>query len=74
MDHALKPCPCCGAAPKLCKMDTHGSHGCNEPEWMVKCDCGMRTRGVTHGYEGTDQQCQQMAASIWNRRTSQEKR
>ena len=46
---------------------TYG-HGDCPVEWSVRCECGLRTKGIPTGYEGTAAQCQEKAAAIWNRR------
>lgn len=64
----LDACPCCGGLPKMTSQQVNYGHGDFPTEWSVRCDCGLRTKGVPTGYEGSDDQCKDKAEAIWNRR------
>ena len=64
----MDDCPCCGGLPKMTSERATYGHGDCPTEWSVSCDCGMRTKGIPTGYEGSDAQCKAKAAAIWNRR------
>lgn len=43
------------------------SHGGDPLTYWLECDCGLRTKGITQGYEGTKEECIEKVFKIWNR-------
>ena len=64
----LAKCSCCGCVPHFYQKYVTAGHGDTPVEWHVCCGCGMQTRGFQVGYGGTEQQCKDKAAAVWNRR------
>ncbi len=64
----LTACPCCAAIPEFASERATYGHGDCPTVWRVRCACGMTTKGIPEGWEGTEAQCKAKAAAIWNRR------
>jgi len=64
----LKHCPCCSGAPEFNSDNECYGHGSFSKKWWVECKCGMMTKSFPEGYEGTDEQCKEKAAKVWNKR------
>jgi len=56
----------CGCIPDLESARRTYGHGESPTVWYVACQCGMRTKEMPEGYEGTKIQCQNKVSAIWN--------
>ena len=70
MSQELDGCPCCGGIPKYHGERVTYGHGDCPTEWSVRCKCGMRSKGFPTGWDGTEAQCKDKAAAVWNRRAT----
>lgn len=68
MSIELKPCPICGSNAFFIERIKNYGHGDSPIEWSVRCKCGLRTKGIPTGYEGSELDCKTKAAAIWNHR------
>jgi len=64
----LDPCKCCGAIPKFRSERKCFGHGEYADVVSIQCECGMATKGVAVGYEGSLAEVQQKVRVIWNRK------
>ena len=56
----------CGGIPEFMSAGRVFGHGDCPTVWWLQCRCGMATKEIPEGYEGTKEECQQKAADIWN--------
>ena len=56
----------CGEKPDFKSAGRVFGHGDCPVVWWVECKCGLATKEIAEGYEGTDEDCKEKAANIWN--------
>ena len=56
----------CGSFPEFRSQVRVYGHGDCPTVWFVECSCGMATKEIAQGYEGSAEQCKEIAARIWN--------
>jgi hypothetical protein len=65
MSTEIKKCRC-GKTPKFKNERRTFGHGECPKVWFLECSCGMRTKDLPEGYEGSRNECREKAIKIWN--------